>query len=282
MGLENTFLAWLTSNQEALLGYLVNIVSALLILAAGMMIARLVTRYSQELMSRRDIDPTTTGFLSMIVRYGIIIFAVVIALGNLGVKTAPLITMLGAAGIAVGLALQSSLSNFAAGLIMVIFRPVKVGDYVEVSGKSGTIMAISIISTSLKEANGYLHTIPNNAMINSAVSNLTGNETRRTDLVIGVGYDSDIKQVKAILNDIVKNQVGILPQESFSIELDDLAASSINFLIRYWTNVPDVLSTRWSILEQVKNRLDEAGIEIPYQTMSVHLQNTPEQIKKTH
>lgn len=266
-----TWQQWLVDNEQVLWQYGLNVFSAVVILIVGLMMAKWVTKYSRKVMQKRDLDPTTMGFITLVLRYGIILFTIVIALGNLGVKTAPLITMLGAAGIAVGLALQSSLSNFAAGLIMVIFRPVSVGDYVEVSGKAGTVLAISIISTTLREANGYIHTIPNNAMVNSAVSNLTGSKMRRTDIVIGVGYDANIKTVKTILTEIVDKQTTILRDQDVKVELDDLGASSINFLIRYTTSTDDILGTRWAILEEAKIKLDEAGVDIPYQTINVHM-----------
>lgn len=275
-----TFKLWLLGHEQLLIQYGMNVISAILIVGIGIWVARAVTRYSHNLMTAKQLDPTATSFFSMLIRYGIIVCAVIAALGNLGVKTTPFITILGASGLAVGLALRNSLSNFAAGVILAIFRPIRLGDSIEVGGKAGVVEQITIFSTRLVQADGIDHTIPNNTIITSNVTNYTRRPLRRTELIIGVSYDADIEQVKAILNSILAVEDNIQKDKGMTVELNELSSSSMNFLIWYWTALGDIGSTRWRLLAHIKKRFDEAGIVIPYQTMSLMIEKNDQRSVK--
>ncbi|MBP6861626.1 MAG: mechanosensitive ion channel [Neisseriaceae bacterium] len=265
----DTLKTWLWSHEKLLVQYGMNIVSALLVLGIGLWVAKAVTKYSHNLMTTKQLDPTATSFFTMLIRYGIVVCAVIAAMGSLGVKTTPFITLLGASGLAVGLALRNSLSNFAAGVILAIFRPIRLGDSIDVGGKAGVVENITIFSTRLLQADGIDHTIPNNTIITSNVTNFTRQPQRRTELIISVSYEADIDQVKAILHDILAAEGAILQEKGVTVELNELSASSMNFVVRYWTSLSDIATTRWHVLEAVKKRFDANGVVIPYQTMSL-------------
>lgn len=187
---------WLVRNQELLLSYAVNIVAAIAIVIIGMIVARIVSNTVNRLMLARKIDATVADFLSALVRYGIIAFTLIAALGRVGVQTASVIAVLGAAGLAVGLALQGSLSNLAAGVLLVMFRPFRAGEYVDLGGVAGTVLNVQIFSTTMRTVDGKIVVIPNGKIIAGNIINFSREPVRRNEFIIGVAYDSDIDQVK--------------------------------------------------------------------------------------
>lgn len=187
---------WLVRNQELLLSYAVNIVAAIAIVIIGMIVARIVSNTVNRLMVARKIDATVADFLSALVRYGIIAFTLIAALGRVGVQTASVIAVLGAAGLAVGLALQGSLSNLAAGVLLVMFRPFRAGEYVDLGGVAGTVLNVQIFSTTMRTVDGKIVVIPNGKIIAGNIINFSREPVRRNEFIIGVAYDSDIDQVK--------------------------------------------------------------------------------------
>ncbi len=195
--------SWFINNQDLLIQYAVNLVAALLILIVGSIIAKVVSRMLGRVMKLRGIDVTVADFLAAMVRYSILAFTIVAVLGRLGVQTASVIAVIGAAGLAVGLALQGSLSNFAAGVLLVAFRPFKAGEYVDLGGVAGTVVQVQIFSTTLRTVDDKIIVVPNGKIIANNIINTSREPNRRTDMVIGVAYDADIDVVKKVLGDII-------------------------------------------------------------------------------
>ena len=270
---------WLVRNQELLLSYAVNIVAAIAIVIIGMIVARIVSNTVNRLMLARKIDATVADFLSALVRYGIIAFTLIAALGRVGVQTASVIAVLGAAGLAVGLALQGSLSNLAAGVLLVMFRPFRAGEYVDLGGVAGTVLNVQIFSTTMRTVDGKIVVIPNGKIIAGNIINFSREPVRRNEFIIGVAYDSDIDQVKKILTDIIQSEDRILKDREMTVRLNELGASSINFVVRVWSNSSDLQSVYWDVLERIKREFDANGISFPYPQMDVHMVRPQEKVE---
>ncbi|QCT86543.1 small-conductance mechanosensitive channel MscS [Escherichia sp. E4742] len=268
--------SWLVNNQALLLSYAVNIVAALAIIIVGLIIARMISNAVNRLMISRNIDATVADFLSALIRYAIIAFTLIAALGRVGVQTASVIAVLGAAGLAVGLALQGSLSNLAAGVLLVMFRPFRAGEYVDLGGVAGTVQSVQIFSTTMRTADGKIIVIPNGKIIAGNIINFSREPARRNEFIIGVAYDSDIDQVKQILTDIIQSEDRILKDREITVRLNELGASSINFVVRAWSNSGDLQNVYWDVLERIKREFDAAGISFPYPQMDVNFKRVKE------
>lgn len=265
---------WLARNQELLLSYVVNIVAAVAILIVGMIVARLISSTVNRLMLARGIDSTVADFLSALVRYGIIAFTLIAALSRVGVQTASVIAVLGAAGLAVGLALQGSLSNLAAGVLLVTFRPFRTGEYVDLGGIAGTVLNVQIFSTTMRTVDGKIVVVPNGKIIAGNIINYSREPVRRNEFIIGVSYEADIDQVKQILTDIVSRDERVLKDRDITVRVNELGPSSVNFVVRAWSKSGDLQNVYWDVLEQIKKGLDANGIGIPYPQMDVHVRKT--------
>ena len=268
--------SWLVANQALLLSYAVNIVAALAIIIVGLIIARMISNAVNRLMISRKIDATVADFLSALVRYGIIAFTLIAALGRVGVQTASVIAVLGAAGLAVGLALQGSLSNLAAGVLLVMFRPFRAGEYVDLGGVAGTVLSVQIFSTTMRTADGKIIVIPNGKIIAGNIINFSREPVRRNEFIIGVAYDSDIDQVKQILTNIIQSEDRILKDREMTVRLNELGASSINFVVRVWSNSGDLQNVYWDVLERIKREFDANDISFPYPQMDVNFKRVKE------
>ncbi|ASN84020.1 small-conductance mechanosensitive channel MscS [Pectobacterium versatile] len=264
---------WLVTHQNLFLQYAVNIVAALVILIVGLVIARIVSGTLNKVMINRSIDSTVADFLSALVRYGIIAFTLIAVLSRVGVQTASVIAVLGAAGLAVGLALQGSLANFAAGVLLVIFRPFRTGEWVDLGGVSGSVTQVQIFSTTLRTSDGKIIVVPNGKIIAGNIINSSREPDRRTEIIVGVAYDADIDVVKKLLGDIVAADERIQHDKGVTIRLNEMAASSLNFVVWVWTTNGDAQAVYWDLLESFKRVLDEHRIAIPYPQMDVHLHN---------
>lgn len=262
---------WLVRNQELILSYAVNIVAAIVTIIIGMFIARIVSNAINRVLLARHIDATVADFLSAMVRYGIIAFTVIAALGRVGVQTASVIAVLGAAGLAVGLALQGSLSNLAAGVLLVTFRPFKTGEFVDLGGVMGTVQNVQIFSTTLKSADGKIVVVPNGKIIAGNIVNYSREPIRRNEFIIGVAYDADVDQVISLLREVVDADERVLKDLGIQIGLNELAASSLNFVVRCWSKSSDLQNVYWDLMKNFKRTLDANGIGIPYPQMDVHL-----------
>lgn len=262
---------WLVNNQDLLIQYAVNLVAALLILTVGSIIAKIASRMLGRVMKLRGIDVTVADFLAAMARYSILAFTIVAVLGRLGVQTASVIAVIGAAGLAVGLALQGSLSNFAAGVLLVAFRPFKAGEYVDLGGVAGTVVQVQIFSTTLRTVDDKIIVVPNGKIIANNIINTSREPNRRTDMVIGVAYDADIDVVKKVLGDIIAADKRIMHDKGVTVRLNEMAASSLNFTVRVWTTNGDAMDVYWDLMENFKRALDANKIGIPYPQMDVHL-----------
>ncbi|PXK25292.1 mechanosensitive ion channel protein MscS [Klebsiella variicola] len=267
---------WLARNQELLLSYAVNIVAAIVILVIGMIVARIVSNTVNRLMLARKIDATVADFLSALVRYAVIAFTLIAALGRVGVQTASVIAVLGAAGLAVGLALQGSLSNLAAGVLLVMFRPFRAGEYVDLGGIAGTVQNVQIFSTTLRTADGKIVVVPNGKIIAGNIINFSREPARRNEFIIGVSYDADIDKVKQLLTSIIESDDRILRDREMTVRLNELGASSVNFVVRVWSKSSDLQNVYWDVLECIKRDFDANGISFPYPQMDVHVVQLPE------
>lgn len=272
--------SWLVNNQALLLSYAVNIVAAIAIIIVGMIVARIVSNTVNRLMVARHIDATVADFLSALVRYGVIAFTLIAALGRVGVQTASVIAVLGAAGLAIGLALQGSLSNLAAGVLLVTFRPFRSGEYVDLGGVAGTVLQVQIFSTTMRTVDGRIVVIPNGKIIAGNIVNFSREPVRRNEFIIGVAYDSDIDEVKRILTEIIQADERIIKDREMTVRLNELGPSSINFVVRVWSKSSDLQNVYWDVLELIKRRFDEHGISFPYPQMDVNfkrVKNSAEQ-----
>jgi small conductance mechanosensitive channel len=251
--------------------YGIKVLAAIVIFIVGRWIAKGFRKFVKNLMSRRNVDPTITGFVGNLTYVLLLTFFVVAALGQLGIQTTSFIAILGAAGLAIGLALQGSLANFAAGFLMIIFRPFKVGDYIEGAGTAGTVESIQIFTTLLKTPDNKTVIIPNAKLTADNIVNFTTKGTRRMDMVVGIGYDSDIDKAREILEELVTSDDRVLKDPSHKIAVVELADSSVNFVVRPWVNASDYWDVWFDLTEKVKKRFDEAGISIPFPQRDIHV-----------
>ena len=267
---------WLVRNQALLLSYAVNIVAAIAIIIVGMIVARIVSNAINRVMVARNIDATVADFLSALVRYGIIAFTLIAALGRVGVQTASVIAVLGAAGLAIGLALQGSLSNLAAGVLLVTFRPFRAGEYVDLGGIAGSVLNVQIFSTTLRTLDGKIVVVPNGKIIAGNIINFSREPVRRNEFIVGVAYDSDIDKVKQILTDIITSDERVLKDRDITVRLNELGPSAINFVVRAWSNSGDLQNVYWDVLERIKREFDAQGISFPYPQMDVNFKRVKE------
>ncbi|QIO29337.1 small-conductance mechanosensitive channel MscS [Serratia marcescens] len=265
---------WLVKNQDLLIQYAVNIVAAVVILIIGSIVARVVGNALNRVMKLRGIDATVADFLSAIVRYGVLAFTFIAVLGRVGVQTTSVIAVLGAAGLAVGLALQGSLSNFAAGVLLVIFRPLRVGEYVDLGGVAGTVDQVQIFSTTLRTADNKTIVVPNGKIIAGNIINYSREPNRRVDIVVGVAYNADIDVVKKVLGDVIAADKRIMHAKGVTVRLNEMAPSSLNFVTRSWTTNAEYWNVYFDLMENFKRALDAHNIGIPFPQMDVHLYRT--------
>ncbi|USH02911.1 small-conductance mechanosensitive channel MscS [Grimontia kaedaensis] len=261
---------WLASNQELMIQYAVNVVTALLILFIGNWVVKKVAGSVAAVLKKRDLDQTVVDFIENMVRYVMFAIVLIAALGRVGVETASIVAVIGAAGLAIGLALQGSLSNFAAGVLIVTFRPFKSGDYVEVGGVAGSVASIQIFSTVLTTPDNKMVVVPNGTVISSPITNYSRHATRRIDFIIGVSYKADLQQTKEVLTRMVKADERVLKDPEPTIGVHALMDSSVNFVVRPWVKTEDYWSTYFDLMQAIKEGLDKEGIEIPFPQMDVH------------
>ena len=244
---------------------------AVLIFIIGRMMSQLLTRMMTKALERAKLDPILVSFMRTVISSGLTLLVVVFALSQLGLDTTSLVALLGAAGLAVGLALKDSLAHFAAGVMLIIFRPFKLGDYVEVGGVAGSVDQITIFSTRLKTPDNKVITVPNGQVFGSTMTNFSSEATRRIDMVIGISYGSDLLKAKSLLEEIVTAHEKVLKDPEHKIAVAELADSSVNFIVRPWVKAEDYWEVRFNLTETIKLRFDAEGIEIPFPQMSLHI-----------
>ncbi len=261
----------LDQGKALLLAYGPKVLAAVVVFYVGKWSSKWARRLVERMMKRADVDPMIIGFTSSLVHIGLMVFVVLAALGQLGIQTTSFIAVLGAAGLAIGLAFQGSLANFAAGFLLIVFRPFKVGDVIEAAGVTGKVEAIHIFTTTLLTGDNKTIIVPNAKLGNDNIINYSKQARRRVDITVGVAYDSDLKEVRKVLEEVVESDERILAEPQPQVVVGALADSSIDFFVRAWTRTGDYWGVYFDLNERIKNALDAAGIEIPYPTMDVNL-----------
>ena len=256
---------------EFLAIYGLKIIVAIIVLIVGRWIAKLLRGITQKVMTKKKLDPTIVSFAANFIYVLLLTFVILAALGQLGIQTTSLIAVIGAAGLAVGLALQGSLANFAAGFLMIIFRPFKVGDYIEGAGVAGTVEEIQIFTTQLKTPDNKIIIIPNAKLTADNITNYSTKETRRVDLVVCIGYGDDIDNAKKVIAGLLAEDERILKDPPPTIGVVELADSSVNFVVRPWVKSADYWNVHFDVTENIKKRFDAEGISIPFPQQDVHL-----------
>ena len=257
--------------QQLTLGWGLKIITALLIFVVGRWISRWVVKAFRRTLELAEMDVTLVSFLGNVVNAVLLTAVVITALQSLGMPVASLVVVLGAAGLAIGLALKDSLGNFAAGVMLVMFRPFTRGDYVEVAGVAGTVQDVRIFSTILTTSDNRQITVPNGQVAAGTITNYNAHDTRRVDLVFGVGYDDDLKVVRNVLERICREHPLVLDDPATKILISNLGDSSVDFNVRPWCKTGDFGTVKGDLLETAKVELEAAGCNIPYPQTDVHL-----------
>lgn len=256
---------------ELLLPWAIKIGFAALIFVAGRWIAKRAANSVDKIMKKAGVDATLTHFLHNVIYAALLIAVIIAAVDQLGIKTTSFLAILGAAGLAVGLALQSSLANFSSGIMLILFHPFKVGDFVEAGGTTGTVEQINVFNTVMRTGDNREIIIPNAQIFGGTITNFSAKATRRIDLVIGISYDDNIGKAKQIIEDILNADQRILKEPAPVILVMDLGASSVDLAVRPWVRKEDYGSTRSDLLEHIKTGLEEGGCSLPYPQQDIHL-----------
>ncbi len=256
--------AWLST-------YSIKIIGALLIFIIGKWLSRRIANLFAKLMTKNNVDQAVVGFLTNLTYYILLVVVIIAALGKLGINTTSFLAIVGAAGLAIGLALKDSLSNFAAGVMLVMFRPFTVGDVVSAAGITGKVEKITIFNSLFCTADNQLIIVPNNKIISDVITNINAKDTRRIDLVVGISYSDDMTQTKEILEGLARDDSRVLDDPAVTIAVSELADSSVNLVFRPWVKTADYWAVRFDLTEKIKTSLDAAGISIPFPQQDVHL-----------
>ncbi len=248
-----------------------NLVTAIAIFVIGRWVAKAVSRGLRKVMQSQQIDKILESFVTNIVYWLLMAFVIIAAITKLGVQTAQFIAVIGAAGLAVGLAMQGALSNFAAGVLIVMFRHYKVGDYIEAGGVGGSVQSVQILTTTLRTPDNKTIIIPNSQILEGIITNYSANETRRVDMVIGVGYGDDLDKVRSVITEILNADERVLKDPAPVVVVNELADSSVNFNVRPWAKTENYWALKWDLTEKIKKRFDQEGISIPFPQRDVHI-----------
>ncbi|MDQ6955819.1 MAG: mechanosensitive ion channel [Mariprofundaceae bacterium] len=249
----------------------INISMAIAIFVIGRIVAGVVVNLVNKLLIKSGTDSMLVNFICSIIKSILMLFIVIAALNQLGVDTTSFIALIGAAGLAIGLSLQSTLQNFAAGVMLILFKPFKLGDFVEAGGSAGVVEKINIFNTIMRTGDNREIIVPNGAIYGGTITNNSARDTRRIDMVFGIGYDDDIRKAKELLNDILANDERILKEPKALVAVAELADSSVNFNVRPWVKSGDYWGVLFDVTEKVKLTFDEHNISIPYPQMDLHL-----------
>ena len=249
----------------------IKIMTALAIFFIGKFVIRLVISGIRKIMQKQAVDKTLEKFICNLVSMTLLVVVIIAAIGAMGIQTTSFIAIFGAAGLAVGLALQGSLSNFASGVLIILFRPYRVGDYIEAAGIAGSVEQVLIMTTILKTSDNKQIIVPNSQIMNSIITNYSTNDTRRVDLTVGVSYADDLDKVRKTLEDLIANEGRIFDEPATLIAVSELADSSVNFIVRAWVKSTDYSSVKFDLTEAIKKRFDREGISFPFPQLDVHL-----------
>lgn len=263
-----------------LIPFAINIAMAILIFVVGKIVVKIILSVFGRVMARSKYDAMLINFLKSILGAVLTLFVIIAAIDQLGVNTTSFAAILAAAGLAIGLSLQGSLSNFAAGIMLLIFRPFKAGDFVDAAGTSGTVKSVGIFTSMMTTPDNKEIIVPNGKIYSDNITNYSAKDTRRVDMVFGIGYDDDLRKAKSILQEMVAADPRVLAEPKPQVAVSELGDSSVNFVVRPWTASSDYWAFKFDFIEAVKLRFDSAGISIPYPQMDVHVHKDEKQEEK--
>lgn len=269
----NVFAEYLENSIPAMISFGINIIMSLIIIFVGLKLIKFVRKLIRRSLERATVEKGVQQFMDSFVKYVLYVFLIIIIVGRFGVESSSIMAVIGSAGLAVGLALQGSLSNLAGGVIILLVKPFRVGDYI-VAGEEGTVKEIQIFYTKLLTVDNKQIMIPNGTLANSSIVNVTAQDKRRVDLSVGIGYTSDLKLAKDIMYRLLQECKERLPEEEIVVFVDNLADSAVIISGRVWVHADNYWDVKWAITEQVKLAYDAHGIEIPYNQLDVHVINT--------
>jgi small conductance mechanosensitive channel len=251
--------------------YGLQVIGAVLILIVGRIVAGIIRRFVEKLLNKANQEPSIVSFVGNLTFALVLTFAVLAALAKFGIQTASFVAVLGAAGFAVGFALQGSLANFAAGVLILVLRPFRTGDFIDAAGVAGTVQEIQLFTTVLATPDNVKIMVPNGMIFGNVIKNISGYDTRRIDLVVGIGYGSSIPKAIEVVMDLIKGETRILTDPTPQIAVSELADSSVNFVVRPWVKAADYWNVRFDLTRKIKEAFDEHDIEIPFPQRVVHM-----------
>lgn len=256
---------------DALALYGMKILAAVIILVVGLWVAKKIKNCFVKALQKKEVDPTLIGFFSSMLHGALVVFICIAAIGKLGVQTTSFVAVIGAAGLAVGLALQGSLSNFASGVLLILFKPFQAGNFIKAGGEAGVVVEVGILTTELKTPDNVKIILPNSAILGGSITNVSAHPTRRVDMVVGVGYGDDLNKAKQIMEDLLAADERVLKDPAVTIAVSNLGDSSVDFVVRPWVNSADFWAVKFDFTKAVKEKFDAEGISIPYPQSDVHM-----------
>ena len=263
--------AWMLEDYAVPWG--IKMATAALIFVVGKWVVKLIVKLVKTLLTRSKMEDMLIQFIGSIVNAFLLLFVIIAALNQLGVDTSSLVALIAAAGLAIGLALQGSMQNFAAGVMILVFKPFKAGDFIDAGGVMGVVETVNIFSSTLRTGDNKEMIVPNGSIYSGTITNFSARDTRRVDMVFGIGYEDDIRKAKQILEKLVAEDDRVLSEPVPIIAISELGDNSVNFIVRPWVNSADYWTVLWDMNEKVKLAFDEAGISIPYPQMDVYIHN---------
>ena len=257
--------------MRSMTNYGLKIIAAIVILFVGLWLAKRIKKLFIKVLEKKEVDATLTGFFSNILHGAIVVFVVVAAIGKLGIETTSFAAVVASAGLAIGLALQGSLSNFAAGVLLILFKPFKVGNAIKVGGEIGIVVEVGLLTTELKTPDNIKMVIPNSTIMSGPITNFSANPTRRIDMTIGVSYGDDLNKAQKLLLDLIAGDERILKEPEPQVLVSNLGESSVDFVVRPWVNSSDFWIVKCELTKKIKETFDAEGINIPFPQRDVHL-----------
>ncbi|MGJ8650710.1 MAG: mechanosensitive ion channel family protein [Opitutaceae bacterium] len=256
---------------EKLVSFGISALAALVILIIGLFIAKKVKNFFANALNKKGVDATLVGFFSSMLYGAIAVFVVIAAIGKLGVQTTSFAAVIAAAGLAIGLALQGSLSNFASGVLLILFKPFVAGNVIKAGGEVGSVVEVGLLTTELKTPDNVKIIMPNSAIMGGSITNISAHPTRRIDMVVGVGYGDDLNKAKQIMEDLLAADERVLKDPAVTIAVSNLGDSSVDFIVRPWVNAADYWAVKFDFTKAVKEAFDAQGISIPFPQQDVHM-----------
>lgn len=272
----NMLVEYMKNSLPDVLDFLIKLIIAIIVLLVGRKIIKLVRKIAKRMMEKTSWDEGVKQFFDNLLNAFLHFVLIMIVLGKFGITASSVIAVIGSVGLSIGLALQGSLSNFAGGVLILILRPFKVGDYIveDTHGNEGTVTEIQLFYTKLLTIDNRTVILPNGNLSNCSLTNITQQDKRRIDIIVGISYDADIRQAKNVIETLILEETARIPEESYSVYVDSLGESAVNIGARVWVKTEDYWETKWRLTENIKYALDENHIEIPYPQMSVHMRHS--------